>query len=181
MKQKFSKMGRAAFLVMMVMVVTFTARAATDLRVEAERTITKFKQADPGLQTFFDNSAGYAVFPGVGKGGLIIGGQHGKGLVYEKGVVVGEATLTEANIGAQIGGESFDELIFFETPAALQEFKQGKFVMSATANAVAATAGAEKMAKYEQGVAVFTLPRKGLMAQATVGGQKFKFTPLTQP
>lgn len=165
----------------LVMTVTFTARAATDLRAEAERTITRFKQADPGLQTFFDNSAGYAVFPGVGKGGLIIGGAHGKGLVYEKGQVVGEATLTEANIGAQAGGESFDEVIFFETPEALQEFKQSKFVMSADVNAVVAAEGAEKMAKYQHGVAVFTLPRKGLMVQATVGGQKFKFTPLTQP
>jgi lipid-binding SYLF domain-containing protein len=170
-------MTLAAFL---VMAVTFTARAAADLRVEAERTLARFKQADPGLQTFFDTSAGYAVFPGVGKGGLIIGGQHGRGLVYQKGQIIGEATLTEATVGAQIGGESFDELIFFETPEALQQLKDGKFVMTADANAVAATAGAEKMAKYQNGVAVFTLPRKGLMAQATVGGQKFKFTPLPQ-
>jgi lipid-binding SYLF domain-containing protein len=178
MKQKLSNLALAAFL---VIAVTFTARAANDIRTEVELTIAKFKQADPGLQTFFDNSAGYAVFPGVGKGGFIIGGQRGKGLVYEQGRVVGEATLTEANIGAQVGGESFDQVIFFETPGVLQEFKQGKFVMSADANAVAATAGAEKMAKYQQGVAVFTLPRKGLMVQATVGGQKFKFTPLIQP
>jgi hypothetical protein len=43
---------------------------------------------------------------------------------------------------------------------------------------VAAGEGAAKSAKYKNGVVVFTLPKKGLMAQASVGGQKFKFAPL---
>jgi len=50
--------------------------------------------------------------------------------------------------------------------------------MSAEASAVAAAEGASKAARFRQGVAVFTLPKKGLMVQATVGGQKFKFEPL---
>lgn len=154
------------------------AKAAEELAGESQQAIANFQKADSTLKTFFDNSAGYAVFPNVGKGGLIVGGAHGKGLVYEKGGVIGQASMSQASIGAQAGGQSFAEVIFFESPEALENFKSGKFEMSAEVSAVAAAEGASKAARYKQGVAVFTLPKKGLMVQASVGGQKFKFEPI---
>src|SRR5262249_42007133 len=107
----------------------------------------------------------------------IVGGAHGKGCVYEKTNFVGHVTMTQASVGAQVGGQTFAEIIFFETPAALSDFKSGKFEMSAEASAVALKDGASAAAKYKDGVAVFTQSKKGLMASATVGGQKFKFEP----
>jgi lipid-binding SYLF domain-containing protein len=156
---------------------TATARADEDLGMQSKQAIDAFKTADSSLGTFFANSAGYAVFPDVGKGGFIVGGARGKGLVFVKGAPIGRATMTQASIGAQAGGETFAEVIFFDTPAALSDFKAGKFEMSADVSAVAAAEGASKSAKYKKGVAVFTLPKKGLMVQASVGGQKFKFEP----
>jgi lipid-binding SYLF domain-containing protein len=156
---------------------TLAAQADDDLRKEAEQARANFLKADAGLQKFFDESAGYALFPSVGKGGLIVGAARGKGVVYQKGNVVGEAVMTQASIGAQAGGQTFAEVIFFETPDAIKDFKGGKFEMSAEVSAVAAAEGASKAAKYKNGVAVFTLPHKGLMVQASVGGQKFKFIP----
>jgi lipid-binding SYLF domain-containing protein len=167
-----------AALLAIAVIPTQSVRAAGDLKTEAEQAITIFKKADSELKKFFDTSVGYAVFPSVGKGGLIIGGERGKGLVYEKGKVIGEATLTGITFGAQVGGEHFYEVIFFETAEALSDLKESKCQLSAEVNAVAAAEGAAKTAKFQQGVAVFTLPRSGLMAQATVGGQKFKFKPL---
>jgi lipid-binding SYLF domain-containing protein len=158
---------------------TFTARADEDLGVQSKQAIDAFKTADSSLATFFTNSAGYAVFPDVGKGGFIVGGARGKGIVYEKGNPIGRATMTQASIGAQAGGETFAEVIFFETPGALSDFKAGKFEMSADISAVAASQGASKSAKYKKGVAVFTVAKRGLMVQASVGGQKFKFEPQT--
>jgi len=155
--------------------LTVVGLPAEALAAEAERAIQAFERADSGLKGFFDGSAGFAVFPSVGRGGLIIGGEHGKGLVYESGKPVGEATLTEVNVGAQVGGESFYEVIFFETENALTHFKQSNFEMSAEVNAVAAAEGAAKNAKYRDGVTVFILARTGLMVQATIGGQKFKY------
>jgi lipid-binding SYLF domain-containing protein len=177
MNQILRNTAWAALLVVAV-AHPMTARAAGDLKTEAQQAIDNFKKADPSLKKFFDSSAGYAVFPSVGKGGLVIGGERGKGLVYEKGKVVGEATLTGITLGAQVGGEHFYEVIFFETAEALENFKDSKCELSAEVNAVAAAEGASKNAKFQQGVAVFTLPRSGLMVQATVGGQKFKFKPL---
>jgi lipid-binding SYLF domain-containing protein len=153
------------------------AHAAEDLKKEADQAITAFKNADSSLNTFFQSSAGTAVFPSVGKGGLIVGAAHGKGVVYEKGQAIGQATMTQASIGAQAGGQTFAEVIFFETPTALEDFKEGKFEMSAEVSAVVAAEGASKAAKYKNGVAVFTLPKKGAMVQASIGGQKFKYEP----
>jgi len=81
-------------------------------------------------------------------------------------------------VGAQAGGQSFTEVIFFETPAAVDNFKEGNFEMRAEVSAVAVTEGAAKATKYSNGIAVFTMPKKGLMAQAAIGGQKFKFEPI---
>ena len=156
-----------------------TASGADDeLAAEAQKAIKTLQGADSALINLFTNAAGFAVFPSVGKGGLIFGGEHGKGIVYEKGKPIGEATLTEINVGLQVGGQSFYEVIFFETTEALADFKQSNFEMSAKVSAVAASEGASLNAKYRNGVAVFTLARTGLMVQAAIGGQKFKYKPL---
>jgi hypothetical protein len=37
---------------------------------EVNKIIKKFKEKDPGLSKFFSSAYGYAVFPGIEKGGL---------------------------------------------------------------------------------------------------------------
>ena len=143
----------------------------------AQETITRFKQADSSMQTFFDKAYGYVVFPSIGKGGFIVGGGRGHGRVYKKGRFIGNATMTQVTVGAQIGGQSYSEIIFFKDKAALDHFKEGNLEFSAQASAVAAAEGASRDASYDHGVAVFTMPKGGLMAEASIGGQKFEFTP----
>ena len=137
--------------------------------------MANFKSTDPTLTNFFAKAAGYAILPSVGEGGFIIGGAHGDGLVYEKDKLVGKVTMSEVSIGAQVGGGTFAELIFFENEESLKSFKGSKWEMSAKAKANIAASGVAANAKYEQGVAVFTLPKAGAMVAAAVGGQKFKF------
>ncbi|SHG53420.1 lipid-binding SYLF domain-containing protein [Flagellimonas flava] len=141
---------------------------------KAKKTLLK---ADSGLERFFDNSAGYVLFPNVGKGGFIIGGASGNGVLYEGGEAVGMAGLKKLNVGLQAGGQAIIEIIFFETPVDLDRFKQGKFQFAAETSAVALKSGIAFNAKYKEGVAVFALPKAGLMADASVGGQKFSYKP----
>jgi lipid-binding SYLF domain-containing protein len=148
------------------------------LEKDTAEAIDQLKKTDSGLKKLFDTATGYAVFPRVGKGGLIIGAAHGEGLVYEKGKLIGRSSLTQVTVGAQIGGQELSEVIFFETQEALAHFKEGSFAMSAQVSAVAASEGASQNAKYVDGVMVFTKARTGLMAEASVGGQKFKFEPI---
>jgi lipid-binding SYLF domain-containing protein len=177
MQKKILNKALAALSVMAVL-SAFSGRAEEDIKLQSQQAIADFQKADSSLKSFMDNAAGYAVFPSVGKGGLIVGGARGKGLLFEKGAVTGQTTMTQASIGAQAGGQTFAQIIVFESPGAVNDFKGGKFELSADVSAVAAAEGASKAANYKHGVAVFTLPKSGLMVQASVGGQKFKFEPL---
>lgn len=136
-----------------------------------------FLKRDPEMAKFFDTSNGYVIFPNVGKGGLGVGGASGNGAVYENGHFIGLARLTQVSIGFQAGGQAYREVIFFETEKEMQRFKANKIEFSAQVAAVAAAAGVSADAKYVEGVAVFTMAKKGLMYEASVGGQKFKFSP----
>jgi lipid-binding SYLF domain-containing protein len=138
-------------------------------------TIARFLEKDPSLNKFFDQAYGYVVFPNVGKGAYIVGGGYGKGIVYEKGISIGYATIMQASVGLQIGGQGFSEIIFFKDKYTLDYFRQGNYELSAQASAVAVNMGVAANSDYSEGVAVFTLPKVGLMAEASIGGQKFTF------
>ena len=144
---------------------------------QVKETIALLKKTDPGMGEFFKEARGYAVFPTVGKGGVGIGAARGKGLAYEGGKLVGEVTLTQVTVGAQLGGQTYSEVLFLETKETMDSLKQGNFGLSAQVSATAAAAGASANAKYKEGVAVFTMAKGGLMYEASVGGQKFKFIP----
>ena len=143
--------------------------------LEAAAAILSIKSKDPGMEDWFNNSAGYAVFPKVGKGGIGIGGAYGKGLIIVNDQVIGKTSLTQISIGLQLGGQAYAEFIFFKDEVALGEFKRGNFELGAQASAVAATLGASADASYSKGVAIFTNISGGLMYEASVGGQKFKY------
>ncbi len=139
--------------------------------------IATFKKTDPSLEKFFETSAGYAVFPTITKGGMGVGAAHGGGEVMVHGAVIGTTSMTQVSVGAQLGGQQYSEIIFFENKDALESFKGGHFTMAAQVSAVAAAEGASANAKYSSGVAVFTVAKGGLMYEASVGGQKFSFHP----
>lgn len=183
----------------------------TEQRAQAERaslvsdaraTIENFKRTDPTIQRFFDNAYGYAVFPNVGKGGLIAGGSFGEGVVFRQGQpmegdsdryepaqgqaaqdalgeVVGYSNITQATVGAQLGGQTFSQIIFFEDEGTFNRFVQrgerGSWGPTAQASAVAMTSGAAANSDYSSGVASFIRSKGGLMGEAAVGSQKFSF------
>ena len=106
--------------------------------------------------------------------------------------------MTQLTIGLQLGGQAFSQIIFFEDKRAFDEFTSGNFEFGAQATAVAITAGASAAAtttgdsagtsggkhdaktvgKYHKGLATFTVAKGGLMYEASLGGQKFSYTPL---
>ena len=156
-------------------------------------------ESSPDLQSYFDNAYGYAVFPAVGRGGMVIGGSYGNGQVYENGRVAGRVSLTKLSIGFQLGGQVFSEIIFLQDKRAFDEFISNRFEFDASASAVAIVLGAQAQAGtagssasagvgpvstnqveygYNKGMAVFLHTLGGLMYEASIGGQKFKYTPL---
>ena len=138
----------------------------------------EFIKGDPLMQSLFDNSFGYVIFPNVGKGAIGIGGAAGNGAVFQKGTLIGMADMKQVSIGFQWGGQAYREVIFLETEGALNRFKENKIEFSGQASAVAVTKGAAANIKYKDGVMIFSQTKGGLMYEASVGGQKFKFRQL---
>ncbi len=142
---------------------------------EANAALAQAKRNDSTLAPVLDAAKGLAVFPTVGKGGAGIGGAFGRGVLFEGGSVAGYCSLSQATIGFQLGGQSYTEIIAFQTPEAVANFKTGHFAFDAQASAVAVKSGSGANAKYSSGVAVFTMNEAGLMYEATIGGQKFGY------
>ncbi|WP_299982927.1 hypothetical protein [Desulfobacula sp.] len=182
------------FSIMIVFVMSLSTIVFADSYSD---TINVFKKSD-ATKSFFKNCYGYAIFPTVGKGGIGIGGAYGKGKVYKKGNVTGTVSLAKLSIGFQLGGQAFSEIIFFQDKRSYTEFTSGSFEFDASASAVAITAGVQAKAgtegvtasasagpatgdhadiNYSKGMAVFVHTKGGLMYEATIGGQKFSFTP----
>ncbi|HYC31380.1 MAG TPA: YSC84-related protein [Gemmatimonadales bacterium] len=165
------------WLILGVVLLLAAARPWAD-PADAEAVVAKFKEKDPDLAEVFASAKGYAVFPTVGKGAIGIGGARGKGYVYEDGKLVGRSTLTQVSIGFQLGGQAYSEVVFLKDAAALKSFKSGKLKLDAQASAIALTARAAADLAWRDGVAIVTMAKGGLMYEASVGGQKFSFSPL---
>lgn len=142
---------------------------------DSEDAKAAFIKDDAGMAEFFADSYGYIILPNVGKGAWGVGAAAGNGVAFENGKHIGFARMTQLTIGFQAGGQAYSEVVFFETKEAFERFKEGKIEMSAQVSAVAAASGASANAKYNEGVLVFTRTKKGLMYEASVGGQQFKF------
>jgi len=155
--------------------------------------INVFKRAE-AVQPFFENCYGYAVFPTVGKAGIVVGGAYGQGRVYQADLITGTATITKITVGFQLGGQAFSEIIFFQDKRAYDEFTDGSYEFDASISAVVVTAGIQAKAGsdggtagasagpatgiqadtgYYKGMAVFIHAKGGLMYEAAIGGQKF--------
>jgi lipid-binding SYLF domain-containing protein len=160
-------------------------------------TIDIYKKAGESAG-FFNTSYGYAVFPSIGKGGLGIGAAHGSGRVYEQSKYVGDTTMSQVSVGLQAGGQAYSQIIFFENKAAFDQFTSGNFEFGAGVSAVAiksgasgsvGTTGATASASskggesggtaggYRKGMAVFSIAKGGLMYEASLAGQKYKYKP----
>lgn len=141
---------------------------------EAKEAITEFKETNSDINEFFNSAYGYAVFPGIGKGGLGIGGAGGKGTVFKGGTPVADCKMSQVTIGLQAGGQKYAEVIFFENAKAYERFTSNKFEFAAQVSAIALKSGVSLDAEYADGMLVFTMAIGGLMYEASIGGQKFK-------
>lgn len=167
-------------LVLLVLVLAScgsSKKTGDDLVTDARQEKAMIEREHPMMADYFNSAAGYAIFPNVGKGAYVIGGASGNGVVYENGNMIGYADLKQVDVGLQIGGKAFVEVLFFENDQALENFKSGSYELSANASAVILDEGFSRDLEFQDGVAIVTVPKGGAMAGISVGGQRFEFTP----
>lgn len=154
-----------------------TAGGRDRLEVSAESTLNEMIAQDPGIRSLLDSAAGYAVFPDITKGGLVVGGAWGRGVLFRRGQPVGFVQLSQGSAGLQAGGQTLAELIVFRDEAGVARLEAGTFELGANISAVVIKSGASAGVRFADGVAVLQLPHGGIMVEATVNGQKLDFVP----
>ncbi len=166
--------------------VAFVAACATEPNSQSQRqaladnaqtSLKSMEAKDPGLADVVNNAYAYVTFPDIGKGGFVIGGAWGRGVVYEQGRMVGFAAVSEGSLGITAGGQTYAELIVFKDQSAFHKFQNGDFTIGAGASVVALKAGAAAAAEFRNGMVVFIQNQGGLMADASINGQKVSFHP----
>ena len=151
---------------------------AESLDSSAQATLADMQRRNPGLTAVLDRSAGYAVFPDIGAAGVFVaGGAAGKGVLYEHGRGPATWLSGQGSVGPQLGGQTYSELVVLRDHYDVDKLKANTFDLGAQASAVALTTGAAASAQFENGAAVFVVPRGGLMAGVSISGQQITFLP----
>src|SRR5215475_3569642 len=120
-------------------------------RERAQKAAAAFQEImgapDQGIpQELLDRAQCVAVFPSVKKGGFIIGGQYGKGLIScrrAQGSWGSPAyfTIGGGSFGAQIGGQAVDLVLLIMNESGIEGLLQDKFEIGAGAAASAGPVG----------------------------------------
>lgn len=177
--KRVSEIGRKAgvLLVFLFLSLGLIAQTAEDREIisDAEQAKEAFIAEDPAIENMFNEAEAYAIFPNVGKGAYIVGGASGNGAVYQQGELIGMTSLKQLDVGLQLGGQAFSQVIFFQNASVLNNFKEGNYELSGNASAVALDKGAAESLDFRDGVAIATLPKAGAMIEISVGGQKFEY------
>ena len=149
------------------------------LQVTAEQAIAAFRDRVPRTEAYFDQAYAFVVFPSVTRIGFGFGGAYGKGIVIDADQTIGLSKYWQFTSGIQAGARNFSMMIFFKDKQALEYYQEGKTQFMGQAGLAIATVGVAGTPAYNDGVAVVTLTRLGLMGEFTVSGAKFTYTPVS--
>ena len=147
-------------------------------QVKAEKAIEKFRERIPRTERYFDEAYGYAILPSVTRVGFGFGGAYGRGIVVERDEVVGTTGYWQFSSGIQMGARNFSMIVFFRDSEALEYFKTREMQFMGQAGLAVATVGISGTPAYNEGVAIVTMTRLGLMGEFAATGVKYTYKPL---
>ena len=128
---------------------------------------------DKSAAELIDSAYGHAVFDTT-KGGFIVTGAGGTGVAMRKnGSNPIYMHMGSGGVGLGAGLENYKFIVLFENEDTYKRFIDGEWSGGATAQAAAGRDGAAVVGKFNNGVAVYHITDKGLIAQADVSGVRF--------
>ncbi len=133
-----------------------------------------------GIESYFDDAYGYAVFHSIKRIGLGFGGAYGKGVLIEQNELVGTSGYWQFSSGIQAGAKAFSMIVFFKDKVALDSFKASEAQFVGQTGIDLLTVGAAITPSYHKGVAIFTVTRLGLMGEFSASGVKYTYKPIAQ-
>jgi lipid-binding SYLF domain-containing protein len=152
------------------------AETATEIDRDVDAAYAKLYAASPTAVELSQVAKGILVFPGVVKGGLIVGGQYGTGALRVGGNTTGYYRTAAASYGLQAGVQSFGYAMFFMTQNALDYLKTSSgWEIGVGPSLVVVDEGMARSLSTttaKEDIYVFFFGQKGLMAGLGVQGSK---------
>ena len=69
------------------------------LTSDARAVVETFKKKDANIEKFFRSATGWVVFPTIAKGGFVVAGAGGDGVLFVGGHPVGRSSMGQASVG----------------------------------------------------------------------------------
>jgi lipid-binding SYLF domain-containing protein len=148
------------------------AQRREEILAMQKATITALGKDDVA-DSLLDEAYGYAVFDTT-KGGFIVTGAGGTGVATRKsGSNPVFMHLGAGGVGLGAGLENYKLVMLFQDKETYDEFVEGAWSAGASAQAAAGQDGKAVVGRFVNGVAVYHLTDKGLIAQVDITGVKF--------
>jgi len=156
------------------------ADPSSSKQLKAQATIEKIKEKIPRSAMYFEEAYGYAILPSITRAAVGFGGAYGKGFVIEGDTLIGTTGFWQFTSGLQLGVNNFSMIVFFKDQEALEYFKKREMQFAGQAGLAIATFGVAGTPAYNEGVAIITMTRLGLLAEFSYGGIKFTYKGLPE-
>ncbi len=156
-----------------------TAKEAAELDAEATATLAKFKADTKGAEAVLANAKGVLVCPTIRKGGFVVGVEGGKCVLTTGAPARLYYGSTALKAGFIAGIESHSVILALNTDTALAKFTSGarewEFGVDASVAVAKISAGGDlDTTNLKRDVVSFIFGSKGLIADATWEGSRFK-------
>lgn len=142
----------------------------------AEGTLSRLFSTVPGSRELVGKARGVLVFPTVIQAGVIVGGQHGDGVLRVGTTSSGYYSITSGSVGAQLGMQSKSMVYLFMTQEAFDKFRNASgWSVGADASVAVVKLGANGQVDTTtttHPVEVFVMTNSGLMGDLSLSGTK---------
>lgn len=162
--------------ILLFMNTALMAENAAQIDAKADKVIEVFKKKH-GAAKFLSEVKGYIVFPSVIKGGFIVGGEYGEGVLRVNGESQAYYSIASGSAGFQLGAQKASYIIAFASQKALDNFKVSDGWEAGVDGVVTVVDwGAGKdisSISFEKPIYAFVFNAKGLMGSLSIEGTKF--------
>ena len=134
-------------------------------------------------RSIIEKAEGIAVFPSMLKGGLVVGAQHGRGILSVRNKQTGEwsspafLSITGGSFGMQIGAQAIDLVLVVNGQRGLEQLVKNQFKIGADAAVAAGPVGRDASAStdLQMRAAILSYSRsRGLFAGVTLNGSTIR-------
>ncbi len=176
---KYNKLNPLALIASLVLLLSSYSMAepASVIEAKANEALKQFAREVKGSEAFLAKTKGYLVFPSVVKGGFVVGGEYGEGVLRINGETKGYYSIASASVGFQLGLQKTSYIIAFGSQAALDNFiKSDGWEAGVDGSIAVAKWGVGKdigSISFEKPIYAFVFGAKGLMYNLSLEGTKF--------